>query len=75
MKTTGVNDIPKFGLLDFLGHPTVQGITVHMYQVKLQLVVQGWVLAEPADLQVQTRKSLYRNKNDNILLIPLFFQL
>ena len=44
MKTTGVNDIPKFGLLDFLGHPTVQGITVHMYQVKLQLEVQGWGL-------------------------------
>ena len=22
MKTTGVSDIPKFGLLDFLGHPT-----------------------------------------------------
>ena len=21
MKTTGVSDIPKFGLLDFLGHP------------------------------------------------------
>ena len=23
MKTTGVKDIPKFGLLVFLGHPTV----------------------------------------------------
>ena len=23
MKTTGVSGIPKFGLLDFLGHPTV----------------------------------------------------
>ena len=22
MKTTGVSNIPKFGLLDFLGHPT-----------------------------------------------------
>ena len=22
MKTTGVSDIPKFGLLDFLGHPS-----------------------------------------------------
>ena len=22
MKTTGVSGIPKFGLLDFLGHPT-----------------------------------------------------
>ena len=25
MKTTGVSDIPKFGLLDFLGHPIVNG--------------------------------------------------
>ena len=25
MKTTGVKDIPKFGLLFFLGHPTAQG--------------------------------------------------
>ena len=24
MKTTGVSGIPKFGLLDFLGHPTGQ---------------------------------------------------
>ena len=24
MKTTGVSDIPKFGLLDFLGHPNAQ---------------------------------------------------
>ena len=24
MKTTGVSGIPKFGLLDFLGHPTFQ---------------------------------------------------
>ena len=24
MKTTGVSDIPKFGLLDFLGHPSQQ---------------------------------------------------
>ena len=24
MKTTGVSDIPKFGLLDFLGHPNIQ---------------------------------------------------
>ena len=24
MKTTGVSDIPKFGLLDFLGHPTTE---------------------------------------------------
>ena len=23
MKTTGVSGIPKFGLLDFLGHPTI----------------------------------------------------
>ena len=23
MKTTGVSGIPKFGLLDFLGHPNV----------------------------------------------------
>ena len=26
MKTTGVSDIKKFGLLDFLGHPIVHGI-------------------------------------------------
>ena len=25
MKTTGVSDIPKFGLLDFLGHPSLDG--------------------------------------------------
>ena len=25
MKTTGVSDIPKFGLLDFLGHPIAHG--------------------------------------------------
>ena len=25
MKTTGVSDIPKFGLLDFLGHPSPDG--------------------------------------------------
>ena len=24
MKTTGVSSIPKFGLLDFLGHPSVK---------------------------------------------------
>ena len=24
MKTTGVSSIPKFGLLDFLGHPNIQ---------------------------------------------------
>ena len=24
MKTTGVKDVPKFGLLDFLGHPNGQ---------------------------------------------------
>ena len=28
MKTTGVSDIPKFGLLDFLGHPTVEVLTL-----------------------------------------------
>ena len=28
MKTTGVSDIPKFGLLDFLGHPNAQGDAV-----------------------------------------------
>ena len=28
MKTTGVSGIPKFGLLDFLGHPSGQSITL-----------------------------------------------
>ena len=26
MKTTGVSGIPKFGLLDFLGHPNEQSL-------------------------------------------------
>ena len=26
MKTTGVSNIPKFGLLGFLGHPSLHGI-------------------------------------------------
>ena len=29
MKTTGVSGIPKFGLLVFLGHPTVDLIFLH----------------------------------------------
>ena len=37
MKTTGVSDIPKFGLLGFLGHPTV-----HVLQ--LGTIKQGFLL-------------------------------
>ena len=37
MKTTGVSDIPKFGLLDFLGHPTVHARTLLILPAQSQV--------------------------------------
>ena len=34
MKTTGVSGIPKFRLLDFLGHPTVGGFNAGETKVR-----------------------------------------
>ena len=39
MKTTGVSDIPKFGLLDFLGHPNIY-ILCHQQQSIMSDLVQ-----------------------------------
>ena len=39
MKTTGVNGIPKFGLLDFLGHPNQYP---HKYKViRINIIAEG----------------------------------
>ena len=39
MKTTGVSSIPKFGLLDFLGHPNQYP---HKYKViRINIIAEG----------------------------------
>ena len=43
MKTTGVSDIPKFGLLDFLGHPIFILYNVHRrYTRTIEETNQPW---------------------------------
>ena len=69
MKTTGVSGIPKFGLLDFLGHPIDQGdfdvkmvpslplIQFHQCSTFLPAVVE----AEEAIYRVLLEKQFPRN--------------
>ena len=54
MKTTGVSDIPKFGLLVFLGHPNVDGTllvadspTSRLVKISKDLLFTGEVVEDP----------------------------
>ena len=51
MKTTGVSSIPKFGLLDFLGHPSDEG--------KLSQLLRTLCNVEELRKQVDTIRQLF----------------
>ena len=78
MKTTGVSDIPKFGLLVFLGHPNVDGTLLvadlpssRLVRISRDLLFTGEVVEDPrcpfvnpeaVALNQQTRELVVHNR-------------
>ena len=64
MKTTGVSGIPKFGLLDFLGHPTIHK---WLCVISKEASMVGRIKARPRCTKVQNMKE---HTSDHHLVAP-----
>ena len=64
MKTTGVGAIPKFGLLDFLGHPTIHK---WLCVISKEASMVGRIKARPRCTKVQNMKE---HTSDHHLVAP-----
>ena len=71
MKTTGVSGIPKFGLLDFLGHPNVDSQVRTTFSREER---HSTLESQPgASWSLETRLFIWRpSEGNNLQFVPIY---